>query len=143
MLADLTVFIVQIQPVPFRMLVGVSSELIKLYLLFVVAALKESIEFLLAPTDSPHCLLFTALFQSGSCFPALSPSKLVSLHLYPILFNPSEDVQSPIVPHGRTCLYYIVWLRMKLRQVCNRTVLFLCGPIVPQILLLLSQHSRR
>ena len=142
LLAYFSVFIVKVEPVPLVVLFRVSAKFIKLDLLLVMATLKESGELFLAATKSPHCVLLTALFERGASFPALSSCYFICFHFQSILFDTSEDVEPPVVPHRWACLNNVVGLWMQPRQISDGTVLLFGRTVVSQVLLLLSKHRR-
>ena len=87
-------------------------------------------------------MCFAALFEGCPRLPAFSSGYFVGFHLQPILFYAPENIESPVIPHWRSCLYNVVWLWVQLRQITNGTVLLFCGAILSQVLLLLTKHSR-
>ncbi len=85
-----------------------------------ITTVQERIKFLFAAPYLEHALLFSAVLESLTSLPALPPSYLICLHLQPVLLQPAEDVQAPVVPHRWTCPYDIVRLRVQLGQYLNR-----------------------
>ena len=123
LLADLTIFVVEVQPVPLVVHFSVSSQFIELDLLLMVAAIDEAVEFIFAlKAGEPHAGFGTARFECLTSLPALAPGDLVRFHLTPVLFDSSENVQTPIVPHWRPSLDDVIWLRIEPWQVLNGVV---------------------
>lgn len=142
LLAYFPVLIVKVEPVPLIVLFRVSAKFVELDLLLMMATLKEGGELFLAATKSPHCVRLAALFERGASFPALSSCYFICFHLQSILFDASEDVESPVVPHRWACLDNVVGLWMQLWQISDGTVLLFGRTVVSQVLLLLSKHRR-
>ena len=90
---------------------GVSAHFVQFNLLLVVAAVHKVIELSLAVERcSPHSILGTTLLKCLACLPALATGYLVSFHLKPVLFDASENVESPVIPHRWPCLNDVVGL---------------------------------
>ena len=97
----------------------------------------EVIEFILTSEHLPHSLWFTAFLHCFSSFPALSPCNLVCFHLKSVLFDASENVQSPVIPHWRSCFDDVIWLGMEFWQIIYRTIVLLVFSILLDIFSLL------
>ena len=142
LLSYLSVFIVNVEPPPFRVKFRVSTNFVKLDLLFMIAALQKSVKFFATFAFAPYALLRWAHFKSFPCLPALPSCNLVSFQLMSVFFYSSEDVQSPVIPHRWPSLDHVVRLREESRQVLNCTVCFLRLSISLQVFFLLTQHRR-
>ena len=85
LLTYLTVLIIEVEPVPLVASFCVSSHLIHLNLLFVIAAIQEVIEFILAAVHLEHPMFLAASLHRLTCLPALSSCNLVRFHLQSVL----------------------------------------------------------
>ena len=140
LLADFSFLVVEVQPVPLVVPLGISSKLVELHLLFMVAAFEERIELRPAPIHLKHALLFSTLLKRFTRLPTLSSRNFVGLHLQSVLLDPSVDVQAPVIPHWWSRPDDVVRLRVEPRQILHSTVILLVFSILLPVSLLLPDQ---
>ena len=88
-----------------------------------ITAIDKAIKFAFTvPTGLPHAISCATFLKGLACLPALAARYLVRLHLQSILFDASEDVKPPVIPHRRPRLDYVIGLWMKPWQILYRCI---------------------